>query len=158
MTFFITALCVSLFLSKSMGNGLIPILGSWIVVDTGADCISTGWVQDAYESKNGKIIGTKVSIKSNTFSWGKLTCTAPIISRNSENELDFFDGSECKSSPGILPKSCADLMNKLKKSKVTSFQLKCTNDAPIPYTYMVLSKDYLLASVDGDFICLKRQP
>jgi hypothetical protein len=158
MFFLPIALSIGLLLTDSVAEAanLKGIEGNWEVISTGADCVSTGWVQDQYEPKNGKIIGTKISIKNDKFSWGKLNCKTPKYTRDQDSELEFFDGNECKAYPGTLPKGCADLMKKMKNKKLDSFNISCSGSELIPDTYNVLSKDYILAVADSDYICLKR--
>lgn len=147
-----------LFGSVTSYANLKRIEGNWEVVSVGADCVSTAWVQDEYEPKNGKIIGTKITIQTDKFSWGKISCKSPRFTQDRDFKLEFFDGSACRKSPGTLPKECADLMTKAKNSKVDSFTLSCDSSETIPDTYNVLSSGYILAIAESDFICLKRLP
>ena len=70
--------------------------------------------------------------------------------------LEFFDGRQCRQSPGQLPKACLELMNAQKGKKSDSFTVGCQQEGLIPENYFFLSDQFLLATVEGDMICLKR--
>ncbi len=132
----------------------------WEVLSTGADCTNTGWLTDRFEAINGKIVSSKVSIKKDKFSWGKVNCKTPIFYEDKDFVLEFFDGAECRTNPGELPSGCAELMKKSKGNKVDSYSVSCSGTVVLPESYHILSKDYVLAIAESDYITktLKKNP
>ena len=131
------------------------LVGEWKVVSIGSDCNSTSWIESEYEPKQGKIIGTKIIFKKDRLNWGKLSCVS-IKYKLAKEDLMFSDGSSCRTNPAVLPKECITLMNNLHGKKVLSFEVTCKESKLVPVYYVLLSVNYALATVDGEFICLKR--